>query len=132
MHGCSAVEPRIDVARTGHFEACESLRRAQCGDDLLRNDPGGFAQRARQLQSDGRGDLAETEVGRGFERDVLDGEIVFFFENGADVCAEPLLEFQNHVELPQKSLIFKVILTERVRTAGLTVIAPQPKIDGEK
>jgi hypothetical protein len=34
--------------------------------------------------------------------------------------------------LPQKSLIFKVILAEQARAAGLTLLAQQPKIDKKK
>ena len=57
---------------------------------------GRFAQLARQLEGDGRGDLAKAQVGRRLQGNVLDFEIVFFFEHGADAAPQPLLQFQNH------------------------------------
>ena len=105
--GCgSSIEARVDVAGAGHFKACEALDGAERGHDLLRNDLGRFAKFAGQLKGNGSGDFAEAEVGRRLQRKVFKLKIVFFFQNRANLRAEPLLQFQNHVELPQKSLIF--------------------------
>ena len=92
----SAIETRVDVPCAGDFEAGEAFDGAERGDDLLRDDFGRLAQGARELQGDGRGDFAEAQVGRRLQRDVVDVEIVFFFEDGAKTIGEPFLQFQNH------------------------------------
>ncbi len=115
--GCGTIEARVDVAGAGHFESGEAFDGTERGDDFLRDDFGRLAQRARQLQSDGRGDLAECRSGGVSRGIVLDVEIVFFFQHGAKTLAEPLLQFQIHAMSLRKSLIFKVILAPAVRRA---------------
>ena len=53
------VDAGIDVAGAGDFKAREASEGAEGGDDLLGDDLGGFAKGARELQGDGRGELAE-------------------------------------------------------------------------
>ena len=95
-----AIEARIDVARAGDFEAGEAFDGTERGDDFLRDDLGRLAQSARELQGDGRGDFAEVQVGRRLQRDVLDFESVFFFQDGAKAIAEPFFA----VPEPRESL----------------------------
>ena len=71
MHAGGAVEPRIDVAGAGNFKAGEAIERPERGDNLLRDDLGRLAQLAGQLEGDGRGQLAELQVGRNLQRNGL-------------------------------------------------------------
>src|ERR1035437_929600 len=102
-----AVETRVDVARSCYFKSGETLQRTERGDDLLRDNLGSLAQFARQFKRDGSGQFAESQVGRNFNRDGLELEIVLCLQAAAKVCGEPILEFQIHVGEPLKSLIFK-------------------------
>ena len=77
MRRGGAVEAGVDVAGACDFKAGKAFESAEGGDDLLRNDFGGFAERARKLKGDGRGELAEFQVGRNLERNVLEFEIEF-------------------------------------------------------
>ena len=83
----SAIEERIDIPGTGHFEASEALNRTECGDDFLSDDLGRLAQGARELQGDGGGDFAEMQIGGRLQRDVGDVERVFFLQYGAKAAA---------------------------------------------
>jgi hypothetical protein len=80
-HACRAVEARIDVAGAGDFKAGEAFERAQRGDNLLRDDLGRLAQLAGQLEGDGRGQLAELQVGRNLQRNGFKLKIVLFLQN---------------------------------------------------
>ena len=95
-----AVEKRVDVARAGDFESGEAFDGTERSNDFLRDDFGRLAQCARELQGDGRGDFAETQVGRRLQRDVGDVESVFFFQDGAKTIGEPFLA----VPEPRESL----------------------------
>ena len=70
---------------------------------------GRLAQRARQLQRDGRGQFAKLQIRRNLHRDVFDVEIVLAFESIAEMLGEPfcnsrytseraseILDFQGH------------------------------------
>src|SRR5580658_272076 len=100
------VQPRVDIPGAGHVQRVKPTEWAERFYYLLRDDFGGFAQRARQLQGDGRRDLAKAQIGRRFERDVLDFECVFFFEERANCAAEPLLQFEIHRVDASKMLDF--------------------------
>src|ERR1035437_1240390 len=106
-HAGRAVETRVDVARACYFKSGETLQRTEGCDDLLRDDLGSLAQFARQFKGDGSGQFAESQVGRYFNGDGLELEIVLCLQDAAKVCREPILQFQIHVDLPLKSLIFK-------------------------
>ena len=71
-----AIEAGVDVAGAGNFKSGEAFEGAERSDDLLGNDLGGFAERAGELQGDGRGELAEFQVGGNLDGDVLEFEIV--------------------------------------------------------
>ena len=94
--GRSAIEIRIDIPSAGHLEFCEAGKRSECGDDFLGDDLRSFAQFARQLERNRRGDLAHTQLGRSLDRDRANLQIVFFFEDGAKTIGEPLFKFENH------------------------------------
>ena len=79
---------------------------AERGNDFLGDDLWRLAQLARQLKSDGRGNLAQTQFGRRLERDRADLQIVFFFEDGAKTITEPLFKFQNHAMSLRKMVDF--------------------------
>ena len=89
------------------------------GDDLLRDDLGRLAELARQFEGDGRGEFAELQVGRNLQRNVLEFEIVLFFQHGAEMRSPSLFCSSRYTSWPQKSLIFKVILAPAVRQARL-------------
>ena len=112
VHAGGAIEPRIDVPRAGHLKCGKALERAQRGHNLLRDDLGRLAQLARQLKGNRRGQLAKFQLRRNLQRNGLELEIVLGLQNRAEMLAEPFLQFQIHVDMPQKSLIFKVILTD--------------------
>ncbi len=73
-HDSGTIEPRVDVACAGDFEARETVNGAESGHDLLSDNFRSLAQRAGELQGDGRGNLAEAQVGRRLKRDVFDLE----------------------------------------------------------
>ena len=82
---------RVDVACAGYFKARESVEAGEGGDDFLCDDFGRFAQRAGELERDGSGELAELEVGRGLDGNVLDCEFVFCLQDAANRVRKPLL-----------------------------------------
>ena len=91
-----AVEIGVDITSAGDFEFGEAFDGAEGGDDLSCYDLGRFAELARQFEGDGRGDLAEAQIGRRLQRNLADFEIVFFLQDGAKAIGKPLLQFQNH------------------------------------
>ena len=86
-----AVEARIDIAGAGDFKSDKALKGAEGGNDFLGDDFGGLAQGACQLQSDGRGQLTELELGGNFNGDGFRREIVLLLQYGAEMCFELLL-----------------------------------------
>ncbi len=97
-----AVEIGVDIPSAGDFEFGEAFNGAERGDDFLSDDFGRLAQLAGQLEGDGRGDLAEAQIGRRLQRNLADLKIVFFFQDGAKATAKPLLQFQNHARASKK------------------------------
>jgi hypothetical protein len=91
-----AVEIGVDIPGAGHFEFGEAIDGAEGSDDLLSDDLWSLAEFAGQLEGDGRGDLAEAQIGRRLQRNLADFEIVFFFQDGAKATAKPLFQFENH------------------------------------
>ena len=69
LNSLGAVEIRVDVAGAGDFEFGEARERAEGGNDFLSDDLRRLAEFARQLESDGRGDLAEMQIGRRLQSD---------------------------------------------------------------
>ncbi len=110
-HAGGAVQARIDVPGAGNLKAGKAIKPSQRGHNLLRDDLGRLAQLARQLKRDGRGQLAKLQLRRNLQRNGLKLKIVLGLENRAKMLSKPFLQFQIHVGGPQKSLIFKVILT---------------------
>ena len=83
MSSGGAVEKCVDVACAGDFEFGEAGERGEVRDkgrhNFLGDDFWRLAEFAGQFECDGRGDFAETQIGRRLERDERDLKIVFFF-----------------------------------------------------
>ena len=77
--GHDPIEIRIDVSGARDFERGKSARRAQLGDNLLRDDLGRLAQFAGELKSDRSGQFTELQIRRSLQRNVFDREVVLGF-----------------------------------------------------
>ena len=115
--GC-AVEAGVDVAGAGNFKAGEASEGAEGGDDFLGNDLGGFAESAGELQGEGRGELAEFEVGGNLDGDVLGSRSYFDLRTLRRCSAKLFCRSRYTWGGPQKSLIFKAILALAVRAGA--------------
>jgi len=93
-----AIEVCVDITGAGDIERGKSPWRAEFRHDLLRDNFGSFAKLTREFKGDGRGELAELQVRRSLQRNVLDREVVLGLEHVAEVRLEPVLEFLIHAE----------------------------------
>src|SRR5665213_2033090 len=118
----SSIEPRVDVSGACYVKPGKPGEFAKCTDNLLGNHLGRLAQFAGQFKCNRARQLAKLQVRRNLQRNVFDVEIVLLLQYRAEMVAELLLQFQIHVGMPQKSLIFKVILSSETRIP-LTICA---------
>jgi hypothetical protein len=89
-----AIKTRIDISGPGNLKGHKPRQRAQCRNNLSRDDLGSLAQFACQLKGYRRGELTEFQVRRNLHGDSCEFEVVLEFEGRAQMLAEPILEFK--------------------------------------
>ena len=125
-HLFCSIQPRIDVTRAGNFKGAEAIERSERGDDLLRDDLGSLAQLAGQFICNRRGQFAKLKLRRNLQRNGCQFQIVLRLQNFAEMLLESLLQVQNHVGMPRKSLIFLGDSNRNPVTGGLGFVVSHP------
>ena len=109
-----AIQVRVDVSCAGDFKRGEARQRAKLGHNLLRDCTGRLAQRARQLQRDGRGQFAEFQLRRNLDRNTIEDEAVFCLEHALEARGKTLLQFEIHVGRLVKPWVISIQFISRL------------------
>ena len=92
-----ALQPRINVARSGDFKFFEALRQRQLGDKFFGDLARRLAQTLGQFEREGQGELTHLNIGRLVDDDVRQLNVIFCAQERADVAGQVFLLFKVHL-----------------------------------